>query len=399
MLIRDDEGGGYIPVIVVNHKVTDPGQGAITSGLFEWEPAVDPKRKVRSQVRDQMRVAQVYRMLERRGLASPSLTAGAIGYNGDCILVHDLSAILDDYDERFADRIAVARGEVLTSPSQVSECKSCPWWTECKQELVRNRDVSLVAVGSRAELLRDVGCNTIDQLAAWEGEPLEDWPHGNFDDAVVIAKAWLADAPLVRRFEKISVTRADIEIDVDMESYQEHGRVPVGDVAQCRWVLDVSRICDVGSLPTRDEARSFAEFWGWLMAERAAAAASGKTFAAYCYSRSAEDKWLLDSARRFAGEPGIPSKDEIREFIDSPQWVDIYQAVSDQFICPNARGSRRLPPLPDSTGVTPKPVARRRWRGTARRSATTVSRTRRNGHASCNTTKTTSSPPRSYVSG
>ena len=156
MLIRDDEGGGYIPVIVVNHKVTDPGQGAITSGLFEWEPAADPKRKVRSQVRDQMRVAQVYRMLERRGLASPSLTAGAIGYNGDCILVHDLSAILDDYDERFADRIAVARGEVLTSPSQVSECKSCPWWTECKQELVRNRDVSLVAVGSRAELLRDV---------------------------------------------------------------------------------------------------------------------------------------------------------------------------------------------------------------------------------------------------
>lgn len=345
MLIRDDEGGGYIPVIVVNHKVTDPGQGAITSGLFEWEPAVDPKRKVRSQVRDQMRVAQVYRMLERRGLASPSLTAGAIGYNGDCVLVHDLSAILDDYDERFADRIAVARGEVLTSPSQVSECKSCPWWTECKQELVRNRDVSLVAVGSRAELLRDVGCNTIDQLAAWDGEPLEDWPHGNFDDAVVIAKAWLADAPLVRRFEKISVTRADIEIDVDMESYQEHGAYLWGTLLNVGGFSMYRGFATWDPLPTRDEARSFAEFWGWLMAERAAAAASGKTFAAYCYSRSAEDKWLLDSARRFAGEPGIPSKDEIREFIDSPQWVDIYQAVSDQFICPNGKGLKKIAPV------------------------------------------------------
>ena len=30
MLIRDDEGGGYIPVIVVNHKVTDPGPVSYT---------------------------------------------------------------------------------------------------------------------------------------------------------------------------------------------------------------------------------------------------------------------------------------------------------------------------------------------------------------------------------
>ncbi|MDV7268843.1 recombinase RecB, partial [Rhodococcus oxybenzonivorans] len=67
ILIRDADRGGYIPVIVVNHKVTDPGRGATTSGMFEWEPREDPSRKPRSQVRDQMRVAQVYRMLERHG--------------------------------------------------------------------------------------------------------------------------------------------------------------------------------------------------------------------------------------------------------------------------------------------------------------------------------------------
>ncbi|WP_424809768.1 TM0106 family RecB-like putative nuclease [Rhodococcus sp. 27YEA15] len=344
MLIRDADGG-YIPVIVVNHKVTDPGQGATTSSLFAWEPALDATRKVRSQVRDQMRLAQVYRMLERHGFASASRRGGAVGYNGDCILVHDLSAVLEDYDARYADRIAVARGSVMTAPSQIAECKSCPWWGDCKAELVRNRDVSLVAVGSRAELLRDVGCNTVDDLASWTGEPLEDWPHGNFEDAIITAKAWLVGAPLVRRFEKISVTRADIEIDVDMESYQEHGAYLWGTLLNVGGFSMYRGFVTWDPLPTRDEARSFAEFWGWLMAERAAAAASGKTFAAYCYSRSAEDKWLLDSAKRFAGEPGIPTKEEIREFIDSPQWVDIYQAVSDQFICPNGKGLKKIAPV------------------------------------------------------
>lgn len=72
ILLRDTERGGYIPVIVVNHKVTDPGRGATTTDLFEWAPAVDENRKVRAHSGDQMRVAHLYRMLERHGLASPA---------------------------------------------------------------------------------------------------------------------------------------------------------------------------------------------------------------------------------------------------------------------------------------------------------------------------------------
>ena len=33
----------------------------------------------------------------------------------------------------------------------------------------------------------------------------------------------------------------------------------------------------------------------------------GRTFAAYCYNEQAENRWLLASARRFAGRPGIPT--------------------------------------------------------------------------------------------
>ena len=223
ILLRDTVRGGYIPVIVVNHKVTDPGQGATTSGLFEWKPAVDETRKVRSQVRDQMRVAHLYRMLERHGLASPARVAGAIGYAGDCILVHDLTTVLDEYDARLADRVDIARGRTPTKPSQIGECRTCRWWDRCHAELTRERDVSLVASGQRAEVLRELGVHTIDGLAGWEGEPPEVWPQGPFEDAVVIAKAWLADAPLVRRYRHVTVHRADIEVDVDMESFHDHG--------------------------------------------------------------------------------------------------------------------------------------------------------------------------------
>ncbi|WP_072805708.1 TM0106 family RecB-like putative nuclease [Rhodococcoides yunnanense] len=347
MLMLDPVGGGYIPIIVVNHKVTDPGSGATTTSLTEWAPAVDETRKVRSQLRDQLRLAHLYRMLDFEGLASPSASGGAIGYRAECILVHDLTPVLAEYDARFADRLAVARGELFTTPSQVSECRSCPWWTDCRPQLVATRDVSLVASGMRADALRERGVFTIDELADWEGPEPSSWPFGSFDDAVSAAMAWRADVPLLRRTERIEVHRADVEVDVDMESYQEHGAYLWGTLLTERGGPEpVYRgFVTWDPLPTVDEGRSFAEFWTWLMGRRADAAARGKTFAAYCYSRQAEDKWLLDSARRFGDIPGVPTEAEIREFIDSEQWVDIYQAVSDQFICPNGKGLKKIAPI------------------------------------------------------
>ncbi|MGA9873638.1 MAG: TM0106 family RecB-like putative nuclease [Rhodococcus sp. (in: high G+C Gram-positive bacteria)] len=347
LLVLDPEGAGYIPIIVVNHKVTDPGRGAVTTSFTEWKPVVDETRKVRSQLRDQLRLAHLHRMLQHEGFASPSAVGGAIGYRAECILVHDLSAAFDEYDSRFADRLAIARGESFTVPSQVSECRSCSWWSDCQPQLAANRDVSLVASGMRAEVLRAQGVFTIDELADWSGPEPEDWPFGSFADAVAAATAWRANVPLLRRTEMITVHRADVEVDVDMESYQEHGAYLWGTLlTEKGGPAPVYRgFVTWEPLPTVDEGRSFADFWGWLMDTRADAAAQGKTFAAYCYSRSAEDKWLLDSARRFAGLPGIPTEAEIREFIDSEQWVDIYQAVSDQFICPNGKGLKKIAPI------------------------------------------------------
>ncbi len=361
ILLRDPDRGGYIPIIVVNHKVTDPRQPdpadfhPTTSDLFHWDPRPDRHVRIRTQPRDQQRLAHLYRMLQRHGLAGPALVGGAIGYHFDRILVHDLAPVLDEYDRRYADRIAVVRGELPTVPSKVPECRQCPWWSRapqsgdgtepsapsCEGWLAAHRDISLVAPGSRAELLRRHGVQTIDDLAEWTGEEPEDWQYEPFGETVVTARAWISGAPLVRRVEQVRVQRADVEVDVDLESYQEHGAYLWGTL------LDgVYRpFLTWDPLPTSDEARSFAEFWTWLMRIRAEATAAGRTFAAYCYSRTAEDKWLYESARRFAGMPDVPTEAEVRAFVDGPEWVDMFQAVSEQFICPNGKGLKKIAPV------------------------------------------------------
>ncbi|WP_245717482.1 TM0106 family RecB-like putative nuclease [Nocardia jejuensis] len=355
ILWRDADRGGYIPVIVVNHKITDPRHPGpadshpVTTGMYEWAPKPDKHVRNRPQPRDQQRLAHLYRMLQRHGYASPSVTGGAIGYHFDRVLVHDLAPVLEDYDRRYAERISVVRGELPTVPSKVPECRQCPWWTRapeeggqsCEKWLIEHRDISLVAPGSRAEVLRRHGVETIDDLAAWTGADPDDWQYEPFTETIVTARAWATGAPLVRRVEQVRVQRADVEVDVDLESYQEHGAYLWGTLLDGVYRPFVSW----DPLPTPDEGRSFAEFWIWLMRIRSEATAAGKTFAAYCYSRTAEDKWLYESARRFAGMPGIPTEKQIQEFVDGPEWVDMFQAVSDQFICPNGKGLKKIAPV------------------------------------------------------
>ncbi|HEX2297920.1 MAG TPA: recombinase RecB, partial [Pseudonocardiaceae bacterium] len=156
--------GGYLPVIVVRHKVTDPGAGARTSPLARPLPAaaqLDPQRRVRPQPRDQLRLAHVVRLLQAAGLAAAGpARGGVIGLDADVVLWHDLVAptwpggrsAMAEYDARFADRIAIARAAVagsepLAQPSRITECRSCPWWPTCGAALQATRDVSLVLRG------------------------------------------------------------------------------------------------------------------------------------------------------------------------------------------------------------------------------------------------------------
>jgi predicted RecB family nuclease len=150
----------------------------------------------------------------------------------------------------------------------------------------------------------------------------------------------------------VPVRRADVEVDVDMESFGESGAYLWG--ALLRYPGGRRPDDPAGGyrafatwepVPTPDEARSFAEFWTWFRGVRARATATGRTFAAYCYNAQAENRWLLASADRFAGRPGVPSPAEVAEFVDGQGWVDLYAVVSDWFLCAHGKGLKRIAPV------------------------------------------------------
>lgn len=379
-LPRDPEGGrrgridllvkvddGYVPVLVVRHKTTDPGTGARTSPLSHPRPdgsRADPLRKTRPQPRDQLRLVHLREMLRAAGfVASGRAVGGVIGLDADVVLWHDLTApswpggrtAVAEYEARFADRLAVADAArsgatPLAHPSRIVDCRTCPWWPVCEVDLVRARDVSLVLRGEDAPALRKVGVRTVDDLAALSPTdpppaPLAGTP---FPDAVALARAWLADLTVVRRVVDVTVPRADVEVDVDMESFGDSGAYLWGCLlsgADLGVDAGYHAFATWEPLPTADEARSFAEFWRWLSDVRARAAFAGLTFRAYCYNELAENRWLLSSADRFAGRDGVPGRHEVQEFIDSDAWVDLFRIVSNTFLCARGKGLKTIAPV------------------------------------------------------
>ncbi|MGD9530578.1 TM0106 family RecB-like putative nuclease [Pseudonocardia sp.] len=373
LLVRLPDGG-YLPVIVVHHRITDPGSGAHTTPLPDVAPhraGPDGERRVRSHARDLLRLAHLHRMLRASGWAPAeeapfAARAGVIGLDADVVVWHDLAAehwpggrtTIEEYDLRFADRAAVALaarsgGPALAAPSRINECRRCPWWPTCEAELSSVQDVSLVARGESAAALRDLGVRSVRELAEIDLEvPPGPVPGPPLGDLVALARAWLRGLAVVRRVDRVPVPRADVEVDVDMESFGESGaylwgallRHPGGhrdgDEAD-----GYRAFATWEPLPTRDEARSFAEFWAWFRGVRRRAHASGRTFAAYCYNADAENRWLLGSARRFAGLPGVPPVDEIEEFIGSPEWVDVFALVGEWFLCAHGKGLKVVAPV------------------------------------------------------
>jgi predicted RecB family nuclease len=367
-------GGGYVPLLVVRHRISDPGAGAVTSPLTAPHPAralPDDTRKIRSQPRDLLRLAHLHRLLRSVGWAPPEHArhahlGGVIGLDADVVVWHDLRAghwpggrsTLAEYDIRFADRTAVAQAAstgapALAEPSRVTECRHCPWWPTCEAELRRTDDVSLVVRGETAAALRDIGVHTVARLAALDplAEPPIPFASQPYPDVVALARAWRRDLSVVRRVPRVPVLRADVEVDIDMESFGESGAYLWGALLSHPGGIRPGDDADGyrafvtwDPVPTADEARSFAEFWGWLSGVRAGAAASGRTFAAYCYNEQAENRWLIGSAQRFAGMPGIPPLAEVQAFIDDPGWVDLFAIVNDWFLCAHGKGLKRIAP-------------------------------------------------------
>lgn len=382
------DGAGYRPVVIRSHRTTDPGSGASTSTFPEpLAASVDTARKPRSHPADALALAHHYRLLADLSLASPQAIGGVIGRGAalpvergrpdragdhDLILWHTLdvpaSSVLADYDVRFGDRLAVAsaaanRAAPLAQPSRIGECRRCPWWPVCSEELSARHDISLIAAGADVSVLQAAGVRTVDELAALPREVVGALPLTGLAPATarVCARAWLAGWPLVRRSDQVVLRRADLELDVDMESFLEDGAYLWGTyltgpgVRMLGLAPGYRAFVSWRPLPDEDEGRAFAAFWAYLAGLRGLAAEHGLTFAAYCYSRSAEERWLRSTPARYPHLPGMPSAPEITEFCSSTDWVDIYQEIRDQFVVPGSMKLKALAPVAGFAWRDPDP--------------------------------------------
>jgi len=186
----------------------------------------------------------------------------------------------------------------------------------------------------QAERLADEGIGTaadvvrIDLRTARFG----DAGLGDLPQQIDNARARIGPLAAYRRpgIDQIVVPRADIEIDVDMESVNE-GCYLWGTLLNVRgaagpesstFVPSVSWDPDIGI----GETKAFLGFWEWFSELRREAARRGHSFRAYCYSQGAENGQL----RRLAARCGV--EEDVEDFIRSEQWVDLLPIVRDQLI-------------------------------------------------------------------
>ncbi|WP_236684721.1 TM0106 family RecB-like putative nuclease [Corynebacterium uterequi] len=317
ILVRAGDGR-YVPVIISSHRVARRDEAASTlavavSRLGLSEPMAVSYR-LRHHVADGYRLALAARGLGERHHGG---LGGAVGQDSR-LAFFEPTAPLDAPLDR-----ALQRGWA-SQPRRLKECSSCRFWSLCETELVAADDISLVLPGDRGAGLRERGITTVTQLInADAGEP------------TALARAWSQGVALLARVPEVTGPRADVEIDVDMEAYLDHGAYLWGAFDGA----DYHPFVTWQALGKRAEGENFAAFWSWLMQRKAEALAGGKSFAAYCYSAHGENHWLRQSALRFYGKiPGVPSPEEVARFIASEHWVDVFAFVKAQLLGPEGIG-------------------------------------------------------------
>ena len=160
-----------------------------------------------------------------------------------------------------------------------------------------------------------------------------------------LARAALGSEPVYRRSDVkvVTVPRADIEVDVDMENTDD-GCYLWGCYVTDRSGGDVVRsgyraFATWAPMTPDVERENSTRFWVWLMGIRTLAHGGGLTFAAYCYNAGAENRYL----RRLGQLADID--DEIRDFIESDEWVDLLRVWDSQLITGDSSGLKVVAPL------------------------------------------------------
>lgn len=190
--------------------------------------------------------------------------------------------------------------------------------------------------------LAAVDVTTVADLAGLDKHTAAFAGTGVWNLAGMIDQARVNQAGKVHRargVDKVTLTRTAIEEDVDIEDCD--------GIVYMIGVRSTGRKTRNGSLKVRaethcfvdyshtdaGEAKVFAEWWAHTVGMRAYAKANGYAYRAYHYTAH-ENSAFRSLATKHAGQPGVPSLDELNEFLDGPAWIDLHKVISVELLWP-----------------------------------------------------------------
>jgi predicted RecB family nuclease len=380
----------YVPLLIRNHEVVEAASTRRTlEGSLEMIRPSDAKyhdgvgtRSTLPMTRTGLALAHATRVLGTLGHADPSARAGVVDrhgrlwwfeLNGDGYRRFNLTT----YDELYRERLEVldAHDEWVTSgarfptaPYWHRDCPTCPYSEHCETQLEELDDVSLVRFTTIDQqlLLKEHGVETRAQLSRLDPDrarqarhktinPLEHLEREEFlgrtidklDDLIYRARVHERGTALrIVDAERMGCVRADVEVDVDMESYEDATYLWGAYVTLNRPINDLSSgyrsFAEWGELTREAEATIFSQFWTWLNELRRTCQEQDHTFAAYCFWAQAED----GAMNRAVSPPleGGPTDIDLSAFRHTtpPQWIDLHEHAKRQIQTEGPLGLKQL---------------------------------------------------------
>lgn len=410
---RRDENFVYAPLIIKNAEVVEASstRQLLVTSLERLSPTLASAREgvnIRSSLsltRSGINLAHATRVLQSLGYGDDSARVALVDRQCN-VWWFDLAGSrysrfnLATYDALFIERRKLLDdhdkwrkhgGDFPTAPYWHRECDDCVYRDHCLAELEAHDDVSLTRYSNfeQQRLLHEFQVDTRRDLARLDPhlarlaqrssndstarEAVLGLAIERLDDLIYRARVHVAGAPL-RRVESgdMGCPRADVEVDVDMESTAEHTYL---------WGAHVRRGDDQGDLPAGyhsfavwnglsddSETRNFKKFWDWFSGLRAECARRGLSFAAYCFWANAENG-AMNRGVKAPLENG-PTRSDLDEFraATPPEWIDLHAFAQAQI---QTDGPLGLKVLARATGFewrddNPSGEASMRWYECAR---------------------------------
>jgi predicted RecB family nuclease len=387
---RDGERFTYAPIIVKNHEVVEAASTRRTLGSeldrlrpaeAEYRDGVGTRSSL-SMTRSGLALAHASRVLTVLGHGDARARGGVVDRQRRLWWFELADASyprfnLAAYDRLYRERVDVLSahdrwraegGPFPTAPYWHRDCAECPYALRCEKELEELDDVSLVRFTTFDQqlLLRENGVATRTALARLDPHrarrarsralnPLEHHRPEDLlgrsldklDELIYRARVRVHGTYLrVVEPDEMGCPTADVEVDVDMESYED---------ATYLWGAFVSVAVPTAGVtpgyrafvewePLGDgaEAALFGAFWRHLTEIRAACAAQGRTFAAYCFWAQAEDGAMNRAVEHpFEGGPDAADLAAFRRR-EPAEWIDLHEQAKRQIQTEGPLGLKQL---------------------------------------------------------